>query len=248
MGGDNGKKEPEASSAGFMALLSVAGMVSVLQAIGFGIAFAVFKFGATSVYSEKIAAVVAAGQAPVFAALVAIAFSIRLVNFVPMIYKEKVMKGAMRDELGANMRSNPFIYKAVGPSNETVLFQNDGVVGKYNRANRSLTHMTENFGSVLAGLALAGSVFPLPTLACACAFGLGRLVHQVGYSGGYGKHGLGFMISMLSSITLEGLCLVVALAGMGYLTVAAAPSPTVALEARLQELENVVAALKAQAA
>ena len=90
--------------------------------------------------------------------------------------------------------------------------------------------MTENFGSVLAGLALAGSVFSLPTLVCACAFGLGRLVHQVGYSGG-------FMISMISSITLEGL-----------FTVAAAPSPTAALEARIKELESVVAALKPQAA
>ena len=36
-------------------------------------------------------------------------------------------------------------------------------------------------------------------------------MHQVGYSGGYGKHGVGFMVSTLSSITLEGLCLIVAL-------------------------------------
>jgi len=90
------------------------------------------------------------------------------------------MKGALRDELGANMRSNPFIYTTVGGSKETVLFQNDGVIGSYNRANRSLAHMIENFGAVLAGLMLAGSCFPFPTFVCACAFGVGRIMHQVG--------------------------------------------------------------------
>ena len=86
---------------------------------------------------------------------------------------------ALRNEIGANMRSNPFIFKVVGPSKETVLFDNEGVVGKYNRANRSLTHMIENFGSVLAALMLAGTIFPFPTLVCACLFAVGRVMHQV---------------------------------------------------------------------
>merc|ERR1712054_366192 len=133
------------------------------------------------------------------------------------VFKEKVMKGALRhhamqgalrEEIGANMRSNPFIYKSVSGSKDTVLYENEGVVGKYNRANRSLTHMIENFGSVLAGLLLVGSAFPFATFVCACFFALGRVMHQVGYSGGYGKHGLGFMVSGVSQLTLEGLAIV----------------------------------------
>ena len=129
------------------------------------------------------------------------------------------MKGALRDEIGANMRSNPFIYRSVGPSKETVLFENEGVVGKYNRANRSLTHMVENMGSMLGGFMLAGSVFPFPVFMCACFWSAGRVVHQTGYTSGYGGHGLGFLISTLAQVTLEGLVILVALAGMGAIAV-----------------------------
>ena len=192
-----------------------------MQVIGIAIAFAVYKFGATSKYAAKMETAVADDGHWTYLAFVAIAFAIRLINFYPMQYKEKVMKGALREEIGANMRANPFIYKSVGPGKETVLFENDGITGKYNRANRSLTHMIENFGSVLSGLMLAGSVFPFPTFVCATAFGVGRVVHQVGYSGGYGKHGAGFLISMLATLALEGLVILVGLYGFGLLSSAA---------------------------
>lgn len=232
-----------------MAFVKTGVVCAVIQAIGVAIAFAVFKFGAGAVYSTNIAAAVAAGQAPVHAALVVIAYAIRLVNFIPMIYKEKVMKGALRDEIGANMRANPFIFKTVGTKSETVLFTNDGVTGQYNRANRSLAHMIENIGSFLAGLVLAGGVFPFPTFVLACAFGAGRVMHQVGYSSGYGKHGAGFMVSMLASITLEGLSALVLLAGLGLLPLSSelAPAAPDVLEGRVAELEALVKALTATA-
>ena len=43
----------------------------------------------------------------------------------------------------------------------------------------------------------------------------GRVMHQVGYSGAYGKHGLGFLVSMLATLTMEGMALLVFLAGSG---------------------------------
>lgn len=212
-----------------MPFLGVLAGCWVAQAIGVGIAFATFKFGA---YNEKIT--VAAESFWTFAAFSVVAFTIRFVNFYPMVYKERVMKGALREEIGANMRSNPFIYKSVSASKDTVLFDNDGAIGMYNRANRSLTHMIENFGSMLAGLMLAGSVFPFPTFVCACAFGVGRVMHQVGYSGGYGKHGAGFMVATVGALTLEGLILLVVFAGLGLVAVPEA-APTV--EARMAALE-----------
>lgn len=244
-GGVAPKWEPDDSGSALKPVLTIGGMGCIMQLIGVAMAFAIFKFGATATYSAKMAAAAVDGQHWAFAAVAVVAFTIRFVNFFPMTYKEKVMKGALRDEIGANMRSNPFIYKGVGAGKETVLFVNEGVAGKYNRANRSLTHMIENFGSVLAGMTLAGSVFPFPTFVCACAFAAGRVMHQVGYSGGYGKHGGGFMIAMLGTLVLEGLVILVALAGFGLLAVEV-PEPTVppALEARLAVLE---AALKAAA-
>lgn len=236
MGADNGSKvvEPPTPSGGVApkfntkpdeeinvakSLVFMNGFCCLVLALGTGIAFTTFKLGATEVYAAKMSKIAADDSYWSFAALVVIAYGIRLVNMLPMMYKEKVMKGALRDEIGANMRSNPFIYKVVGDNSATVLFANDGVTGNYNRANRSLTHMIENFGSVLAGITMTGSVFPFPTFVCACAFSVGRVMHQVGYSSGYGKHGLGFMVSTLATAALEGMAVLVVLAGVGVLAV-----------------------------
>jgi hypothetical protein len=205
----------------------------MMQVIGAAIAFAVFKLGATDAYSKAIVAAVVDGGHLKFAGLVVIAYAVRFVNFFPMAFKEKIMKGALRDEIGLNMRANPFIYTTM-KSKDVVLFENDGLKGKYNRANRSLTHMIENFASTLAGLMLSGSVFPFPTFVCTCLFGAGRIMHQVGYSSGYGKHGMGFALAMLAALTMEGLCILVALAGLGVIAVEAPPSE---LDTRLKALE-----------
>ena len=63
-----------------------------------------------------------------------------------------------------NIRANPFIYKSfsaegdVGP--QTILFQEAGAAGGYNRSNRSLAHMVENMAPVLAGLWPCSLVVP----------------------------------------------------------------------------------------
>ena len=45
--------------------------------------------------------------------------------------------------------------------------------------------------------------------------GIGRIVHQVGYSSGYGSHGAGFAIAALASGVLEGLLFLTAASGFG---------------------------------
>jgi len=220
-------------------VLKVALPCVIIQLVGLAMAFGAIKLGGAC--TTKVPAAVEAGQHYACAGLAVIAFVMRFVNMYPAVaFKGAVMKGPLRDTIGLNMRSNPFIYTAVA-SKETVVFENDGVVGMYNRANRSLTHMTENFGSVLAGLAFLSSIFPLPTLVCACAFGLGRVVHQVGYAVAYGKHGIGFMLSTLATAAMEGFIILVALHGFGLLPLdaVAAASP---VEARLSALEALVKA------
>merc|ERR1712106_307048 len=99
-----------------------------------------------------------------------------------------------KSHLKGNIRSNPFFYAVYdetgsmvkGDNNGIVAFVQDGDIGKYNRANRSLQHMVENFGAFLMGTGFAGSVFPKSTFVLVCLFSLGRVLHQVGYTTGYG--------------------------------------------------------------
>jgi len=84
--------------------------------------------------------------------------------------------------------------------------------------------MIENFGAVLLGLPMAGNVFPFPTFCAAVAFCVGRVMHQVGYTTGYGAHGLGFMIAAFATVAIEGMLLMVALKGFGVLPMEALPA------------------------
>ena len=121
----------------------------------------------------------------------------------------------VRSAIGPNLRSNPFIYKAVGTGAmpNAVVFDNDGHVGAFNRANRSLHHMVENIPSFLVALILAGYVFPRETFVCTWLFCVGRIMHQTGYTNGYGGHGIGFALLTLAAVAMEGLMLVVAFVG-----------------------------------
>lgn len=57
----------------------------------------------------------------------------------------------------------------------------EGDVGAYNRANRSLHHFVENASALVAGFALSSFVFPLPTFVLVSVYSLGRVLHQNGY-------------------------------------------------------------------
>jgi len=82
-------------------------------------------------------------------------------------------------QMTGNIRANMYFYKNIGdkaPGNAVVL-QDTGDAGAYNRANRSVHHMIENFGAVVAGFGLVGGAlvcvclrvsFPLPR---ACVLG-----------------------------------------------------------------------------
>ncbi len=77
--------------------------------------------------------------------------------------------------------------------------------------------MVENFAVVLAGIFLVGNVFPFPTFVCTCLFGFGRVFHQMGYVKGYGAHAPGFIMHTFGVAGIEGMAVMVALKGFGYL-------------------------------
>lgn len=72
-----------------------------------------------------------------------------------------------------------------------VCLEHNGVVGKMNRANRSMHHMVENSFSVLMLGYMLAKLFPLPTLIASILWSIGRIGHQYMYAEkGYGlsKH------------------------------------------------------------
>jgi len=153
-----------------------------------------------------------------FLFLAAILFS-RLtlqLNFYPMEHKGKIMWGS-----SGNLRTNMSVYKALNKDGEqdvespAIVMVSDGEAGKYNRANRSLTHFTETVPSFLLMLVLVGPVFPLPAFVIVALYAYGRVAHQKGEAEKYGNHGKGFFLSMLSGFVLEGLCWVCALVTFG---------------------------------
>lgn len=214
MGSDDGAKSklvglPEDRQAAPSAWMMVP-VLTIPTLIGIVMAKMVLTFGDEAKYSANIAAAIEAEQHWAFASVFALSLMVKFVNLYPtVVWKPRIMGGG-------NLRANPFIYQAVGAgaAKHAVVFVEDGPVGGYNRANRSLHHMIENALSVVAGLQLTSSIAPFPTFVLVASFALGRVLHQVGYTGGYGKHAPGFMISTLATQTIDGIVFLVAIRGI----------------------------------
>jgi len=195
----------------------VLAILTVMTTIGFGMAYASLSLDKNSdLHATKIESIQSMDLQWLYLALVVLGKTILIINFVPMAYK-KGIKG--------NTRSNPFFYEQVGgdddENNKTekpmIGYKEDGPIGMYNRSNRSVQHMVENSGGFFAAIGPVGWVFPKQTLAVVMAWSLARISHQKGYAGGYGKHALGFVLSMFCIQTMEGLALIAFLKGQGYM-------------------------------
>jgi hypothetical protein len=184
------------------------GTMLAMLAVGFGLAngcIAVVGNSQKETYDSKIQAIKATDLQWLYLALVILGRTIGLLNFVPMGYKSGMT---------GNIRSNPFFFETVDDDKKTmVLFKQDGAHGMYNRANRSVQHMIENTGGFFAAIGPVGYVFPKQTCALVVVFCSARILHQRGYSSGYGGQAAGFILSTLPSITMEGLALTVFLKG-----------------------------------
>jgi len=117
-----------------------------------------------------------------------------------------------------NLRANMMIYKEAGSKDTNhIVLDTEGVIGSYNRANRSLTHFTENSLPIVLCIMLSGRVFAFPTFVLTAVFCGGRVMHQVGYASiGYGAHAPGFLAASLSAAILQGFCLLIAAKNLGF--------------------------------
>lgn len=186
----------------------VVGMIMTMLAIGTGIAYAIHGYGYSGhndLLEAKIEILKSMDLLWLYLGLVVLGRTIIFLNINPVAYK-KHMKG--------NLRSNQFFYQTKDDKQTIVVFQEDGPIGKYNRSNRSLQHMVEFSGGFFAGIGPVGWLFPKQTLGLIVFFSAGRILHQKGYSRGYGGHMIGFAMSILSVLTLEGLALIAFLKGV----------------------------------
>mmetsp|Transcript_46755 Transcript_46755/g.84422 ORF Transcript_46755/g.84422 Transcript_46755/m.84422 type:complete len:244 (+) Transcript_46755:64-795(+) len=208
-GGDVKDGMPEIDKNGFAKMAPLFGAILIIpRAIGMAIAVAIYKYGQTAMYDKNMKSYMKGDKGYLYAAVVVFGLMVTWLNNYPMLYKNMVMRTG-----SGNLRANMMIYKAAesGKDAPYVILETEGAIGAYNRANRSLTHFTENSLVVVVAMLLAGAVFPFPAFVCTCIFALGRIMHQIGYAAkGYGGHGLGFMVAMFAGVTLEMLCAVVA--------------------------------------
>ena len=180
--------------------LTLSAIVTLMLAIGTGLAFATLYVDENKLtYESKILALKAQDLQWLYLALVVLGRMISIVNFAPTVYKS---------HLKGNIRSNPFFFQTDDTKKTMVLFQEDGTNGMYNRSNRSVQHMVENFGAFLASIGPVGYIFPKQTFGVVTVFSLGRILHQKGYTKGYGSHALGFVLATLSILMVEGLALI----------------------------------------
>jgi hypothetical protein len=176
-------------------------------AIGSGIAFTIFHFNCKELCQQKLVTIGAFEMywAPFSAVLVYC--TVVFLNMYPMMYKDGVM--TMKS---GNLRANMQILKLAeqkGTEPDYVVLETEGVIGQYNRSNRSLGHFVENSVHFALLLPLAMYVQPFPTFITTAVFCLGRVFHQTGYSSGYGGHGAGFGLATLSVAILAGMNVVV---------------------------------------
>mmetsp|Transcript_3616 Transcript_3616/g.5729 ORF Transcript_3616/g.5729 Transcript_3616/m.5729 type:complete len:223 (-) Transcript_3616:180-848(-) len=190
------------------------GFLILPRLVGLALSLAVYYMGSTAKYNANMDLIIARDMHWVYLGLVVLGVTINWVNMFPAVLKAKIMPGN-----AGNLRSNPYVYKVIGETSiqNKIVTDEAGDIGVYNRGNRSLHHMIENFGVVLAGLFLVGSVFPFPTFCLMLLFMVGRIVHQIGYTKGYGSHATGFMLHMITVVVIEGFAMIVGLKGFGVL-------------------------------
>lgn len=174
--------------------------------VGTTVASLIFQVGSTEQYQSTIDIIATHDAGWLYLGLLIFGRTIWFLNFSTTLKYKMGVKG--------NLRTNTYFYKVIGknaPEDVLVVLEEDGVLGQFNRSNRSVHNMMEAFGGFVASLVAVGIVFPFPTFVCVCIFCLGRILHQTGLRKGFGAHVKGFLISTFGIVIVEGMVAVVAM-------------------------------------
>ena len=78
-----------------------------------------------------------------------------------------------------------FIYRLAAENPEessAIILHEDGDVGRYNRANRSIYSFLDWATSFVVVLPFAFYVYTIPAFVCAVLYCFGRIIYQLGYT------------------------------------------------------------------
>jgi len=179
----------------------------VTSGIGFGMAFGLLKFGDTGSFTNKLRTLQSNDLQWLYASAFLFSKLVQVLNNIPMKFKDEVL--TMKSK---NLRANMIFYKSLtkkGKDEPLIGMEDEGSVGRYNRANRSLHHFCESSLGFVISFGFAAFVFPKQSFALMGTFCVGRVMHQIGYTTGYGSHGIGFALAALSSAAVDGILLLV---------------------------------------
>ena len=94
-------------------------------------------------------------------------------------------------------------------TSSAVILHEEGIIGCYNRGNRTTNHLIENCLPILISLPVTFYVFPFPSAVCLIIYSFGRVIYQLGYAViGFEGRAPGFMIDRFSMFTMLGLVLI----------------------------------------
>jgi len=170
---------------------------SVFLVVSLAIAFAIYHFGSTSKYDQKIHTLTVFELGWVYVGLYVIKLGAFAID---------VNLGVARKESKVNVPDQQ-VYKVHGLNAGYVLMEADGVIGQFNRAQRAYMNYLEQQPLFLAYFVLAGFVFPFPAFVCGCIFSFFRIVAAVGYTKSADDHMKGNILSMIAMGAIEGLLL-----------------------------------------
>merc|ERR1712008_21417 len=175
--------------------------------IALGIAFCICKFGKTDNYNKVIDNV-----GYIYLAAFLFSITVWFLNMFPASRFKPLVMGGDAGNFRVNM--NIKVNAVDGAPNQPyVVLEDQGSIGMYNRANRSLTNFVENVPSFMLNWLLTAVIMPFPAFVLMAIFCLGRILHMTGYAfGGYGKHGPGFILSaLIAASPMEMLVLIIGL-------------------------------------
>lgn len=180
------------------ALYSV--MTSIALAVGLGIAYAVYAFGARDKYDAKIDLLAGYDLGWVYMGLFVIKIFQLFIN---------INLGMSRKAAKVNVPDQQ-VYKVGGDGAPQgyVLMELEGDLGRFNRAQRALQNYIEGLPIFLAFAVFVGFVFPFPAFVLIVLFMASKTAYAVGYTKDAKSRMKGGMISMICSEVLQGLLLV----------------------------------------
>ena len=176
----------------------------VMLGVGYGIAWLVWAFGDSATYQQRIQIAKDYDGQWFMLALVVLQFTVMWMVDYSMTSKLRVMNVFEGDK---DLHGNQFIYKfATKKDNEgsAIIVNEEGDVGQYNRANKSLYQFLENCLGFVAMLPLSFFLFTIPTFVSLAAFCFGRVIYQIAYTSG-GKQVLGWFLDRIATLTVTGL-------------------------------------------